>query len=98
MNSAILGVSSIDEKLERCVLSVTFDHRVTEGKLVAKFLKELKDRLESYRADAIYKTKTITCFKCYTPLAEDLSDVGFATCIKPDGQEGYICQRCFKGF
>ena len=98
MNSAILGVSSIDEKLERCVLSLSFDHRVTEGKLVAKFLKDLKDRLESYRADAMYKTKTVTCFKCYTSLADDISDVGFVACIQPNGQEGYICQRCFKGF
>ncbi len=98
MNSAILGVSSIDEKLERCILSLTFDHRVTEGKSVAKFLKELKDRLESYRADAIHKTTTISCFKCYTTLAEDLSDVGFVACIQPNGQQGHICQRCFKGF
>jgi pyruvate/2-oxoglutarate dehydrogenase complex dihydrolipoamide acyltransferase (E2) component len=98
MNSAILGISAIDEKLNRCTLSVTFDHRVTEGKQVARFLKELKERIESYRGDNIYKTKVITCFKCYTSLADDLSDVGFVACIQPDGQEGYICQRCFKGF
>ncbi|MEO5684476.1 MAG: 2-oxo acid dehydrogenase subunit E2 [Chitinophagaceae bacterium] len=98
MNSAILGVSSIDEQLNRCMLSVTFDHRVTEGKAVARFLKELKERMESYRADSAYKTSMVTCFKCYTPLSEDLSDVGFAACIQPDGKNGYICQRCFKGF
>ena len=50
MNSAILGVSSIDEKLQRCILTVTFDHRVTEGKLVAQFLNELKLRIESYKS------------------------------------------------
>lgn len=98
MNSAILGVSAIDEKLDRCILTVTFDHRVTEGKLVARFLKDLKDRLESYRADAAYKTKQVNCFKCFTSLAEDLSDTGFVKCIQPDGHEGYICQRCLKGF
>jgi pyruvate/2-oxoglutarate dehydrogenase complex dihydrolipoamide acyltransferase (E2) component len=99
MNSAILGVSSIDEKLQRCVLSVTFDHRVTEGKKVAQFLKELKDRLESYRS--VYHPKlnqNITCFKCFKTLKEDLSDVGFAKCISPDGNEAYICQSCLKGF
>ncbi|HTL10077.1 MAG TPA: 2-oxo acid dehydrogenase subunit E2 [Chitinophagaceae bacterium] len=98
MNSAILGLSSIDEKLERCIISLSFDHRVTEGKQVALFLKELKTRLESYRADASYKTSSIACFKCFTTLAEDITDVGFAACIQPDGQPGYICQRCFKGF
>jgi pyruvate dehydrogenase E2 component (dihydrolipoamide acetyltransferase) len=99
MNSAILGVSSIDEKLQRCVLSVTFDHRVTEGKKVAQFLKELKDRLESYRS--VYHPKlnqNIACFKCFKTLKEDLSDVGFAKCISPDGNEAYICQSCLKGF
>ena len=50
MNSAILGVSSIDEKLHSCMLSLTFDHRVTEGKLAAQFLGELKGRIESYQS------------------------------------------------
>jgi len=98
MNSAILGVSAIDEQLNRCLLGLTFDHRVTEGKQGARFLKELKERMESYRAGTIYRTKEITCYKCYTPLAEDLSDVGFVACVQPDGRDGYICQRCFKGF
>jgi pyruvate/2-oxoglutarate dehydrogenase complex dihydrolipoamide acyltransferase (E2) component len=98
MNSAILGVSSIDEQLQRCTLSVTFDHRVTEGKYVARFLHELKERIESYRADIIYRAALVTCFKCFTPLSEDLSDVGFSVCVKPNGEDGYICQRCFKGF
>ena len=65
MNSAILGVSSIDQKLNRCVLSVTFDHRVTEGKLVARFLKDLKDRLESYQSKYYPNlNQNINCFKC----------------------------------
>jgi len=98
MNSAIMGISSIDQQLERCTVSITFDHRVTEGRQVAIFLKELKGRIESYRPDESYKAKIISCFKCYTTLEEDLTDVGFAACIQPNGQPGYICQRCFKGF
>ena len=95
MNSAILAISSIDEKLNRCIFSVTFDHRVTEGKLVARFLKELKDRLESYRSKQLDK---VTCFKCFKTLEEDLSDVGFTQCITPKGEQAYICQSCLKGF
>jgi len=99
MNSAILGVSSIDEKLQRCILSVTFDHRVTEGKLVAQFLHELKDRLESYQsAHHSHPNQNISCFKCYKELKDDLGDVGFARCITPKGAEAYICQSCLKGF
>ncbi len=98
MNSAILGVSAIDEKLQRCTLSVTFDHRVTEGKNVAVFLKELKARLESYRTGHTDKNTDIHCFKCMKRLRDDLSDVGFAKCITPEGNEAYICQSCLKGF
>ncbi|HTR30460.1 MAG TPA: 2-oxo acid dehydrogenase subunit E2 [Puia sp.] len=98
MNSAILGVSAVDSKLQRCMLSLTFDHRVTEGKTAARFLKQLKDRLESYRpADGGYH-KDVRCFKCYKTLREDLGGAGFVRCITPEGKEGYICQACLKGF
>lgn len=99
MNSAILGVSAIDERLQRCVLSVTFDHRVTEGKLVAQFLNELKERLESYKSNhGASPVADISCFKCFKMLKDDLSDVGFTKCITPKGEEAYICQSCLKGF
>jgi pyruvate dehydrogenase E2 component (dihydrolipoamide acetyltransferase) len=98
MNSAILGVSAIDGKLQRCMLSMTFDHRVTEGKLAARFLKELKERLETYRpADGVIH-KDISCFKCYKTLREDLGGAGFVRCVTPEGKDGYICQACLKGF
>ncbi len=98
MNSAILGVSAIDNKLQRCVLSLTFDHRVTEGKLAARFLSELKERLESYRPRDFQGYKDVSCFKCFKTLKEDLGGTGFARCISPEGKEGYICQTCLKGF
>ncbi|HVW61763.1 MAG TPA: 2-oxo acid dehydrogenase subunit E2 [Puia sp.] len=99
MNSSILGISAIDGKLQRCTLSLTFDHRVTEGKQAAQFLKELKDRLESYRAvDTRSVLRDVACFKCLKTIREDLSGVGFARCITPEGKDGYICQSCLKGF
>jgi pyruvate/2-oxoglutarate dehydrogenase complex dihydrolipoamide acyltransferase (E2) component len=99
MNSAILGIASIDTKLNRCMLSLTFDHRVTEGKLAAQFLHELKDRLESYQSKYFESiNQHITCFKCYKTLNDDISDVGFAKCITPKGEEAFICQSCLKGF
>lgn len=99
MNSAILGISAIDEQLNRCVLSLTFDHRVTEGKTVARFLSELKARVESYRSvSATHNQNNVHCFKCFKSLADDLSDVGFSKCVTPAGEDAYICQSCFKGF
>ncbi|TDH23316.1 hypothetical protein EXU57_17745 [Segetibacter sp. 3557_3] len=98
-NSAILGVSAVDEKLGRCNLSITFDHRVTEGKLGAIFLRELKERLESYGLEnGAIDTSGIACFRCYKTLAEDLSGIGFAKCVTSAGKEAYVCQSCLKGF
>ena len=45
MQSAILGVSAIDNALNRFTLTLSIDHRVTEGKVAAKFLTELSDRI-----------------------------------------------------
>jgi pyruvate/2-oxoglutarate dehydrogenase complex dihydrolipoamide acyltransferase (E2) component len=98
MNSAILGISSIDEKLQRCIYTVAFDHRVTEGKFVSGFLKDLKGRLESYQSNHFARRHEITCFKCFRSLEEDLSDVGFSKCITPQGEDAFICQSCLKGF
>jgi pyruvate/2-oxoglutarate dehydrogenase complex dihydrolipoamide acyltransferase (E2) component len=98
MNSAILGISSIDKRFNRCAISLTFDHRVTEGKQIALFLQELKNRIESYRSKYVDVNIEVSCFKCMKSLDEDLSDTGFAKCITPKGEEAYICQSCFKGF
>lgn len=47
--SAVLGVSALDKKLNRFTLSLSFDHRVTEGKVASKFLSELSSLLMKYR-------------------------------------------------
>jgi len=101
-NSAILGISSIDSE-GKCIISMSFDHRVSEGKQVALFLTELKNRIESYSAP-VYSQKpesnlnSIACYRCFKTLNDDIAQIGFAKCITPQGAEGYICQSCFKGF
>lgn len=96
-NSAILGVSKIDEKLGRINLSLAFDHRVTEGKIAAIFLSNLKERVESYKKSNIDidLTKSISCFKCLKKLNEDISDIGFINIITTKGEQKYICDTCF---
>ncbi len=102
--SAILGVSKVDEKLDRFYLTLVFDHRVTEGKTAGNFLQELKNRLESYyiEADNSKKAKNsedIKCYKCYKSLKEDreLEGPGFVKIIDHQGDEKYICQVCLRG-
>jgi len=45
-NGAILGISALDH-FRHMNLSLTFDHRITEGKYVARFMAELKKRIEN---------------------------------------------------
>jgi pyruvate/2-oxoglutarate dehydrogenase complex dihydrolipoamide acyltransferase (E2) component len=103
-NAAILGISAIDKKLNRCTLSLAFDHRVTAGKQAAAFLSELIARTESFQSvtsSSQQKEKKLTeisCHRCMKTLAEDKSPVGFALCINKEGKQDYICQACFKGF
>ena len=45
--AATLGVSAVDLKLNRFNLSLTFDHRVTEGRVASEFLSMLKKGIEA---------------------------------------------------
>ena len=97
-NSAILGISKIDTKLNRIIISLSFDHRVTEGKIASLFLQELKERIESYKLSNTDLVKNIICNKCYKKLSDDLNDIGFIKIINKDNLESYICDSCLFKF
>ena len=101
--SAILGISSIDKKLNRVNLSLSFDHRVTEGKVVSQFLVDLKSRVESHAS--IYpanesEIQEVRCDLCLKDLSEDknMQGVGLIKVINHDGNEGAICRTCLEGW
>jgi pyruvate/2-oxoglutarate dehydrogenase complex dihydrolipoamide acyltransferase (E2) component len=96
-NSAILGISSVQENT-KCCFTLSFDHRLSVGKDVSRFLQELKTRIESYRPFATIDTSKISCYKCFKTLDEDFSDVGFVKVLNKKGEESYLCQTCMKGF
>jgi pyruvate dehydrogenase E2 component (dihydrolipoamide acetyltransferase) len=96
-NSGIMGISAIDEELQRFNTSITFDHRITEGKYVAQFLNELKTRMESYAYNDAEANNHIKCYKCFKTLQEDLAQVGLLPVITPQGKREHICQTCWNG-
>lgn len=97
-NAAILGISSPNEKGDM-VLTLAFDHRVSAGKDAAQYLRDLKERLESYKQDENYNiSETIQCVSCNRKLSNDLSTFGFIKVVGHDGKEALLCQSCFKGF
>ena len=105
--SAILGVSAVDEKLKRCILTLTFDHRVTEGKRAAEFLDVLKTRLESYKGDdqeAKFVQSAgvldVKCSQCFAILDEvkQLNGLGLIKIVDCSGREKFLCQVCLLGW
>ena len=103
--SAILGISDIDSKLERFGLSVVFDHRVTEGKMVASFLTELKSQLELYLNDQNNNSEDSAatepiCDSCLMTIQEDrnLGGLGLVRLVTEAGVERCICRNCLLGF
>jgi pyruvate/2-oxoglutarate dehydrogenase complex dihydrolipoamide acyltransferase (E2) component len=102
-NSAILAISAVDEKLKRVNLSVTFDHRVTEGKYAASFLFELKTRMESYSKENILEEQntniSIRCYRCHRKLKDNLYDtVNFIKVIDSKGEDQIVCSVCNTGY
>ena len=63
----IIGISSADFKTNSLNISITFDHRVTEGKIIAEFLNRLKTNIE-------IKTKPFSSKQQRIKLKEKLSD------------------------
>jgi 2-oxoglutarate dehydrogenase E2 component (dihydrolipoamide succinyltransferase) len=106
--SAILGISTIDDKLKRCILSLTFDHRVTAGKQASIFLGELKTRIESYdlarreeeAGERLRLKRALKCSICMKTLEEDeaLQGIGLVKILDHDGAEKNICLICLSRF
>jgi len=95
-NSAILGISKINNKTNSCVLSLSFDHRVTSGKYAGNFLTELKARVESFAMNNNGKRPTVklACYKCLKDISEDSDDIGFIKVQTKSGEEKLICDTC----
>jgi len=95
--AAMLGISSVNPKTSQVEISVSFDHRVTEGKYVAEFLSDLNSRIFSHNQNKLGKEK---CFLCNKTLQDDLKLQGFGLIkiLKHDSHEDYICSSCFSGW
>lgn len=96
--SAMLGISSYDDSSGSIEVSISFDHRVTEGKYIANFLVELKERIEALVHSS--EVTNPTCCLCLKSLKEDkeLKSIGFYKILRHDGSNGLICNVCASGW
>jgi 2-oxoglutarate dehydrogenase E2 component (dihydrolipoamide succinyltransferase) len=100
--SAILGISSIDKKLNRVTLSLSFDHRVTEGKVASQFLEELKNRIEEYFKifSEVRNVNESKCSLCLKTLSEDklMKGIGLVNVINHEGENTLVCNICLENW
>lgn len=98
--SAILGVGG--EVAGHYSLVLTFDHQLSEGRLAARFLNELKARLAHHEgamgpASAV-SAEMPCCVRC-ARTAEELDALGIylVPTARPGGASRLLCTRCLRG-
>jgi pyruvate/2-oxoglutarate dehydrogenase complex dihydrolipoamide acyltransferase (E2) component len=95
--SLILGVVKKDVNIFS--IYATFDHRVSEGLAVTKFLSDLRLRILSHYADGILNSSLI-CYACEKGIVEEISfgNRGFLKIALPSGDDACLCRNCFEGW
>jgi pyruvate dehydrogenase E2 component (dihydrolipoamide acetyltransferase) len=78
----------------------SFDHRVSEGLAVSRFLSELRERVVSHFGAASTAVGELFCSACRRPMAEELQlgGRGFLNVTLGDGSKGLLCRNCFIGY
>ncbi len=97
--SAILGVGG--EVAGHYQLVLTFDHQLSEGRLAARFLNDLKARLahhEDVLAPSSSPSETPSCARC-ARTAGELDELGIflVPTARPGGESRLLCTRCLRG-
>ncbi len=77
---------------------VSFDHRVTEGLRVTRFLEALRDRVLSHYRDSKGHVR-IACRFCGKAMQDELhlGHRGMLNMTLPSGETTVLCRNCFEG-
>ena len=80
-------------------LMLAFDHRLTEGRTAAAFLKDLRDRLGSYERALLGPDAEPSCTRCLRNGSELAAlDVPLLLGIQQAGETAPICGNCILGW
>ena len=92
----ILGVVKHDAR--HFEVFASFDHRVSEGLRVTRFLEALRDRVLSHYRDADGHAD-LACSICSKRMRDELrlGGRGFVNMTLPDGESAMLCRNCFEG-
>jgi pyruvate/2-oxoglutarate dehydrogenase complex dihydrolipoamide acyltransferase (E2) component len=80
-------------------LMLAFDHRLTEGRTAAAFLKDLRDRLASYERVLRGPDEEASCTRCLRTSSELAElNVPLLLGVQAAGQTAPICGNCILGW
>ena len=85
------------------VVHGSFDHRVSEGLQVARFLEDLRERVESHHRQAAGVSEpspALSCSACDRSMREEIAAGrrGLLQMTFPDGRQGHVCRVCYEGW
>ena len=101
--SAILGIGSDrTAKEEAFFLTLAFNHRLTEGRAAARFLAELRERLEAHSnvesESAVLAAASVKSF-CVLCQRDSAQLAGIkAILLKSEMPAGFVCSLCVAGW
>lgn len=92
----ILGI--VRHHRRRFEIFASFDHRVSEGLRVTRFLEALRERLLSHFRSDIGMARN-SCDACGKSMDDEvrLGGRGFVNVTLPSGDSGHLCRNCFEG-
>jgi acyl carrier protein len=79
-------------------LYVGYDHRISEGLEVARFLNDLRDRVASYGQTARPAPRCFFCDKPARAEVEEFHGRGLLKLVDAQGDERLICHVCWSGW
>ncbi len=97
--SLIIGIVRKDSN-NKYQLIASFDHRVTEGLYVTRFLDILIRNISSHFSDSASGVASRRCYFCQKSMQEErsLGNRGFINITIESGEQVEICRNCFDGW
>lgn len=98
--SLIIGITA--PRRNEFALYASFDHRISEGLQVARFLGELRERVLSHFRPEVAQPRyeQLRCCVCDQSMQaeQEIGGRALLRVVQPDGTEGLLCRNCFKGW
>ena len=94
-NSIMVGLCG--QKNVEQLVSVTFDHRVTDGLAASQLLNLLYERMVSEYGSVLDEYSCSRCMKTLDEIGEGYNLAGLIQIVDKNGTNGYICETCLDG-